>query len=358
MIKKPDSTSLALGAVVVLGQALSGLAAVPPWLALALSCLLAGFHPGMAGAQPFAHQQAVHARFTIGEAVQGVRFLGALKLPSTAIDGLPAVELSGLAFSPDSGILFAVSDHGNLFSYRPIFEDGVLVDVQPLHGVRLRDAAGIRLRGKWSDSEGLDIINGDNGDTADDRLLVSFERRPRIALYAPSGELSKTLRLPAPLSNRQAYTSANKGLEAVAAHTEFGFITAPEWPLRGADPGAIPLFSQQAAIGLFARNKEPAGAIVAIENLGQGDLLVLERAFSRSAGHLVVNLDRIRMPTPGKPSHELSTSRVLRLDSARDWFLDNFEGLSRHRDARFFMISDDNESFFQNTLLWYFELLD
>ena len=45
------------------------------------------------------------------------------------------------------------------------------------------------------------------------------------------------------------------------------------------------------------------------------------------------------------------------LDSGQDWLLDNFEGLTRHREQRFFMISDDNCNGWQSTLLAYFELL-
>ena len=37
--------------------------------------------------------------------------------------------------------------------------------------------------------------------------------------------------------------------------------------------------------------------------------------------------------------------------------MDNYEGLTRHTGNRYFMISDDNESFMQQTLLVYFEVL-
>ncbi len=306
----------------------------------------------------FADRMAVHAEIAIGEPVQGVRFLGALRLPSAEIAGLRPVELSGLAYSRDRDILFAVSDHGALFSYRPIFENGVLVDVRPLDAERLRNASGGRLRGKWSDSEGLDILDGDNGVAADDRLLVSFEHHARLGVYSPSGRLLETPPLPVELKDRRAFSGGNKALEAVAAHPEWGFITAPEWPLRNEDTGSIPLFSQDGAIGQLPRNENPPGAVVAVEYLGAGEILVLERAFSRSAGHLVINLHRAMIePSDDRPGM-LSTTLLFRLDSSRSWFLDNFEGLTRHRDKRFFMVSDDNESFFQSTLLWYFEILD
>ena len=44
-------------------------------------------------------------------------------------------------------------------------------------------------------------------------------------------------------------------------------------------------------------------------------------------------------------------------DTSQGWLLDNFEGLARHREQRFFMVSDDNRSALQSTLLVYFELL-
>jgi hypothetical protein len=46
------------------------------------------------------------------------------------------------------------------------------------------------------------------------------------------------------------------------------------------------------------------------------------------------------------------------LDAGMGHRVDNFEGLSRHRGNHFFMVSDDNDLFVQQTLLLYFELLE
>ena len=40
------------------------------------------------------------------------------------------------------------------------------------------------------------------------------------------------------------------------------------------------------------------------------------------------------------------------------WAPDNFEGIAHHRDNKYFMITDDNESALQRTLLTYFEILE
>jgi hypothetical protein len=53
----------------------------------------------------------------------------------------------------------------------------------------------------------------------------------------------------------------------------------------------------------------------------------------------------------------LKVENVAVFDTSDGWLLDNFEGLTRHRSRRFFMVSDDNTSPLQSTLLVYFELL-
>ena len=54
----------------------------------------------------------------------------------------------------------------------------------------------------------------------------------------------------------------------------------------------------------------------------------------------------------------LLSQTLVRLDDANGLSLDNFEGLTRHRGQRYFMVSDNNDVFVQRTLLLYFEILD
>ena len=49
---------------------------------------------------------------------------------------------------------------------------------------------------------------------------------------------------------------------------------------------------------------------------------------------------------------------VALLDTAQGYQIDNFEGLTRHKGNRFFMVSDNNDLFVQRTLLLYFELAE
>jgi hypothetical protein len=67
----------------------------------------------------------------------------------------------------------------------------------------------------------------------------------------------------------------------------------------------------------------------------------------------------LRLTQLSKPqtTSPLVVSDVAIFQSDQGWLLDNFEGLTRHRALQFFIISDDNCSNLQSTLLVYFELL-
>ena len=94
-----------------------------------------------------------------------------------------------------------------------------------------------------------------------------------------------------------------------------------------------------------------------MEALTDGSLLTLERAFVTPLQPLIISLRRTEpLPPPGTNQTLLKVANVAVFDSGRGWLLDNFEGLTRHRDQRFFMVSDDNCNTWQATLLVYFEL--
>ena len=49
---------------------------------------------------------------------------------------------------------------------------------------------------------------------------------------------------------------------------------------------------------------------------------------------------------------------LAKLDSIKGWHIDNFEGLCKVGKNRYLMISDDNGSLFQKTLLVLFEIMN
>ncbi len=283
-----------------------------------------------------------------------LRSLGMLEVPSIKIHGIRLSQLSGLAWDDDEGILYALSDKGYLFHLKPEIKDGRLIGLSVLNVVTLTEPKnGKPFKYGQADTEGLDILHGRNGRKGDAELLISFERMPRIVRYRPDGKAIEELPLPTPLTDRAAYQSPNQMLESVCVDPTLGVLTAPERPLREEPEGMTRIFS------LSGKNwRYPQGryfGITAMECLGDGRVLVLERDWG--VMHNLVTLSLVRLPAT--PSNEpLAVTNVVTLDASKGHQIDNFEGLTRHKGNRFFMVSDDNDLFVQRTLLLYFELTE
>lgn len=303
--------------------------------------------------------------------IGNLRLLGVLQLPARTLNGVRLSGLSGLAWDEDDNLLYALTDHGVLFSLRPIFRNGQLADVALLHVAALIDPRTHKpVRWRRSDSEGLDILNGRNGKKGDAELLVSFEREPRIVRYRPDGTHIADVPLPAALRDVKRYRGGNKMLEAVCLHPREGILTAPEEPLdndeprngrgsprleRAVESGAARLYRMDGSSWRFSASR---GGIVALECLPDGDVLVMERDYSALSLRWTITLRRLHLPAGTPPDSLLAAETMATLDSDQGLHLDNFEGLTRHHGNRFFMVSDDNDVFIQRTLLVYFELLD
>jgi hypothetical protein len=286
----------------------------------------------------------------------GIRLLGALQLSTQTVDGLAPRGLSGLAWDEQAQLLYAVSDRGHLFHLRPQFNNGFLINAAFVVGYPLKDAAGAPLKRPYNDAEGLALIKSEDVSQAS-QLLVSFERKIRVARYSPTGKWLGDEPLPAKLQNTGNYASPNKALEAVTQNHDAGtkLLTVPERPLQGDSPGEVPILASDGQSWRYPLFKAPNSAVVAMETLTDGSLLVLERAFVSTQKPLIITLRRTALTalleTP------LAVENVAVLDSSQLWRLDNFEGLAHHADNYFFMVSDDNYRASQKTLLVYFELI-
>lgn len=292
-----------------------------------------------------------------GDVYAGIRLLGALRLANAEIFGMRLCGLSGLAWDEDAHLLYAISDLGNLFHLRPEFDDqGYLSGLRPVAAHPLRDAAGTPLRAPFEDAEGLAIRNGDNGIPGDTELLVSFEVKPRVVRFSPEGWWRGEETLPLLLRDIRNYRDRNQALEAVTVDPRWGVLVGTEAPLRNDPDHQVRIFTRNGSFWNYPLGHASGSALVAMEALPEGDLLTLERAFVTPLRPLVISLRRTPLPAPGKDSTPLKVADVAVFDSSRGWLLDNFEGLTRYRDQRFFTISDDNCSTWQTTLLLYFEL--
>ena len=296
------------------------------------------------------------------------RHLGSLILGGEGLDGEALAELSDLHWDEDESILYAVSDQGWLIHLRPRFDGDVLSGLDRLAAYPLLSRKGNRLRGPQADSEGMAGRYSANGVRGDTRLYISFERHPRVVAYRPTGEHLESVPLPAPYASAKAYASANRGLEALADHPTVGLLTAPERPLVGTalrtnDPLQLTIAGIEAPQRrwTFRRYDTANSALIALAALPDGSLLTLERGYGWLYSPITIVLRQT------EPLHPSTYSTGTRLDpmrtvavlvSTEGWHLDNYEGLTHHQGMRFFMVSDDNASALQSTLLTYFEVVD
>jgi hypothetical protein len=219
----------------------------------------------------------------------------------------------------------------------------------------LKDKNKQPVRGRDQDSEGMTIKNANNGRTGDAELIISFEGNSRLVRYHTRGDYLGELPLPKKLSNHRNFRHGNKMLESLTTHPKYGLITAAELPLKANPENQQTLYSQRGQEWHFPRHNAAESSVTALEVLPNGDILVLERAFSGIFSPLVVSLRQVMLNQCDKFSH-CKTRDLAVFNSGEGWNIDNFEGLTHLGGNRYLMVSDDNKNPLQQTLLVMFEI--
>jgi hypothetical protein len=282
-----------------------------------------------------------------------LRWRGGIELTSKAagFGGLSDLELSA-----DGRHLLAVSDEGRWLSATFSYDSaGNLAAMTAARMGPLHDTAGRLLSvsiKRRQDAEALARL-------PDGSLLVAFERAHRLRRFA-AGLGGPTEAFPAPPGLAAAPTNA--GIEAMVtlsdgsllAFTEGQKVPSPAAGeafavyLRGPDGVWRDLALKPS--GLF----RPTGAAL----LPSGEVLLLERRFTLLGG-LGARLSRIAA-SDLRPGALLQTSEIVELRAPLT--LDNFEGVAVHQasdgSTRITLISDDNFSRWQRSLVVQFELLE
>jgi len=281
----------------------------------------------------------------------GIKILDQRQMVFKDINGVKFSEISDLTYYSKNKKLFMISDEGKLFIFKAEFADKIEL-LEPKDAVRLRNKNAKKFK-KWrKDSEGL-TLDGSG------RLLISFEGRAKIAWFHKNssryGQMIKKYRLPNELQNPKKYRSRNKSLEALAWHPKYGILTAAEWPLKKYDKKRQAVYALNGKKWYFKAEPENRSAISAIEVMDDGNLLVLERSFTGYLNPFVVTLKKVYLNNC--KNGICKTEVLLKMNSHKGWDVDNFEGLARVGKNRYVMVSDDNDNFFQKTLLIYFEVI-
>jgi len=281
----------------------------------------------------------------------GIKILDQKALSFDKIQGIDFKELSDLTYHAKTETLYMVSDKGALFAFNAHFSDTIDLLV-PFSSSMLKNKQGKLLRSWQRDGEGL-TLDGKN------RLLISFEGNAKIGWFHKNskkyGSLIRKYPLPKKLRNTKNYRSKNKSLEALAWHRKYGILTATEWPLKKDHKKRQTIYALSGKRWHFKAEPENKSAVVAMEVMDDGNVLVLERSYTSLTKPFIITLKKVYLQNN---QHKMCKTKVLaKMNSHRGWNIDNFEGLAKVGKNRYVMISDDNNNFFQKTLLIYFEVL-
>jgi len=261
------------------------------------------------------------------------RYAGGLELLSSPLS--PVHELSDLELKAERR-LFAVSDAGLFFETTLVLNSqGQLTGLKESQICPLTREDGQPLQTKEaSDAEGLAFLAGGE-------KLVSFEKQDRILLYPGKGHNPRQAPTP------RFHFEHNLGMEALSAD-----------PLRG--PDAYLVGAEADAQLWTCRLSEPeCQALEKLEKPAGYQLVALKRL----KANLLAYLLRLYQPETGKVSVLLKVKQgpqvLAEMELTQPLNVDNFEGLAAVPDAqqgyRFYLISDDNGSEAQRTLLMAFD---
>ncbi len=310
--------------------------------------------PSVFAAESIAEIEQFESTFSDEASRYEFNLLAIASLSNVTIGGFKVSELSGLAWDEDENLLYALSDNGYLLHLRPVFDDYKLTDVLFLKGYSLRDKNNRALRYKEADSEGLVVNHGNNNIQGDSRLIVCFERIPRLVEYKTDGAMVAGIPLPAELSDIRNYQGENKSLEAVTIHDKFGIITGPEHPLIiQPAKNALEIYSLNGRHWSFPVHNEQYGALVGMTTMPDGSILALERAYGGIFPATDITLHRMVL---GEDKSEIN--KIYTFDSGNGLLNENFEGITRFRGDTYLMVNDDNNHPLKRTTLVYFSITE
>ncbi|API60715.1 hypothetical protein BSL82_16640 [Tardibacter chloracetimidivorans] len=265
--------------------------------------------------------------------------------------------LSGLRW--DRARLLAVSDAGDWFSFNVRESGGRLTGVADVRITRLSGADGAPLSGKKAgDAEALELVRPcADGNCQPTGALVAFEQDHRLWAYDFAGGLP--LGRPRPAALPPAWLSrlpGNGGMEALASGEGVTLVISES--LRTSTGAAVALVRlgggdwQEAAVSV-AEGFSPTDAA----HLGGREFLMLSRHYSLMHG-IAARLDRLSVEVgdDGRPRIAAVPLAVF----APPLSIDNMEGLAVRRESGrqfVYLLSDDNFSGLQRTLLMKFEMV-
>jgi hypothetical protein len=278
-----------------------------------------------------------------------------LRSPYKNFGGISAIRVAA-----DGAHFIALSDKGWWWRARIVYEDTRPIAIADAEMAPILGADGRPLAARgWFDTESI----AEDGGT----LYVGIERVHQIVRfnYGKDGLLARGQPIAVPPAMR--LLPANKGLEALV------FVPKGSLPKYPALAGTLIAISERGldkagninafliggtSPGSFAVKRSASYDISDAALLPGGDLLLLERKFSWTSGLSI----RIRRIALGDIMPNALVDGAILFEADLGYEIDNMEGLSVHRSAGgeivLTLISDDNFSMIQRTLLLQFTLAE
>lgn len=261
------------------------------------------------------------------------------------------VGISGIEVLED-GRVVAISDEADWIEGRLTLDDrGYLTGFTDARAAFMRDEHGRVLTTKAeADSEGLTQM-------ADGRFAVSFERTNLIRIYDLNRDGPFGAAQMGPALAETAYLPENSSFEALATMDD-SLLTAAEGGDETQTPMWLaPLSARTPVPPRFSYPLSGGFSITGMDRLPNGDFVALERFYAPVIG------PRARITRFATPSGDGGAVHPEVLALLEPPFpLDNFEGISAVRMAdgatRIYIVSDNNKSAQQRTLLLAFDLIE
>jgi hypothetical protein len=255
--------------------------------------------------------------------------------------------LSGLSIGVD-GKLYAVSDRGYWLSAGIQMDpNGTLLDLTDWRIAPILTMTNTPVTGRLRDAEALAQVR-------DGSFLVAFEGVHRIWRYSPPPKTFESTPVAVPIPSAMARAPSNGGIEGLTILPD-GRLLALTEELKNPDGSFKGWLIDDSQFAELSYAPAEGFRVTDCAALNNGDVLVLERRYV-PFGILSARLTFVKANSL-QPGAKLDGKELLKLE--QPLAVQNFEAVAAQQTSKgtmIYIVSDDNYSPFQQTLLLQFLL--
>jgi len=264
---------------------------------------------------------------------------------------------SGLLVNRSGTRFLAQSDRGYWFTGDLIEVGGHVGAVKNAILAPILDAQGKQIEDPWYDAESITTRDDFPGDGGTGDIFVGFETKDRVDRYEIGREGFMARPHPVKMPPEIKYNVPNKGFEGITLLADGRLLAITERTLdaAGNEKGWIVPLDGSPYSTLTLHRDDPYD-LTDLSRLPNGDILTLERRYTRIGG-VGMRIRRIKRDSI-VPGAVLNGEVIAELGNQSS--IDNMEGLANRQSSDgmtlLYLISDDNQSPLQHTVLFEFQL--